>query len=52
MIGHNESKPLGLSKRELQQLEAFLNTLAAPLATADVWLDPPAGSLASNDNEK
>lgn len=30
MIGHNESKPLGLSKRELGHLEAFLNTLAAP----------------------
>jgi len=31
MIGHNEAKPLGLSKRELQQVEAFLNTLAAPV---------------------
>jgi len=31
MIGHNEAKPLGLSKRELEYLEAFLNTLAAPL---------------------
>ncbi|MCH9695381.1 MAG: hypothetical protein K0U72_12795 [Gammaproteobacteria bacterium] len=30
MIGHNESKPLGLSKRELRQLEAFLHTLDAP----------------------
>lgn len=29
MIGHNEAKPLGLSKRELGHLEAFLNTLAA-----------------------
>jgi cytochrome c peroxidase len=42
MIGHNEAKPLGLNKRELRQLEAFLNTLAAPLATAEVWLGPPA----------
>jgi len=30
MIGHNEAKPLGLSARELMQLEAFLLTLAAP----------------------
>jgi len=32
MIGHNEAKPLGLGIRELLQLEAFLNTLAAPVA--------------------
>ncbi len=31
MIGHNEAKPLRLSRRELQQLEAFLGTLAAPV---------------------
>jgi len=31
MIGHNEAKPLGLSQRELAYLEAFLDTLAAPL---------------------
>ncbi len=31
MIGHNEAKPLGLNSRELRQLEAFLNTLTAPL---------------------
>lgn len=30
MIGHNETKPLGLSKLELAYLEAFLRTLAAP----------------------
>jgi len=41
MIGHNEAKPLKLSDRELGQLEAFLNTLSAPLATADQWLHPP-----------
>jgi cytochrome c peroxidase len=29
MIGHNEAKPLGLSDRELGQLELFLATLAA-----------------------
>jgi len=38
MIGHNEAKPLDLSDRELQQLEAFLATLAAPLATDSKWL--------------
>jgi cytochrome c peroxidase len=31
MIGHNEAKPLRLSTRELRQLEAFLNTLTAPV---------------------
>ena len=31
MIGHNEAKPLGLSSKELRQLEAFLRTLAAPV---------------------
>lgn len=30
MIGHNEAKPLGLSKRELEKLEAFLLTLSSP----------------------
>lgn len=34
MIGHNEAKPLGLSKRELGYLEAFLGTLAAPASMA------------------
>ena len=41
MIGHNEAKPLGLSRRELDQLEQFLLTLDAPLATAPEWLAPP-----------
>lgn len=27
MLGHNEAKPLGLSNRQLRQLEAFLHTL-------------------------
>ena len=35
MIGHNEAKPLGLSKRELTYLEAFLRTLAAPSSFSD-----------------
>jgi hypothetical protein len=42
MIGHNEAKPLELSTTELRQLEAFLETLAAPLATAPRWLEAPA----------
>ena len=50
MIGHNEAKPLGLSNRELGQIEAFLNTLAAPLATPDKWLGPPPTGLASSHN--
>ncbi len=41
MIGHNEAKPLDLTTAELGQLEAFLDTLAAPLATAREWLNPP-----------
>ena len=41
MIGHNEAKPLELSARELEQLEAFLLTLAAPMATPQRWLRPP-----------
>ncbi len=32
MIGHNEALPLGLNKTELRQIEAFLNTLTAPVA--------------------
>jgi cytochrome c peroxidase len=35
MIGHNEVRPLGLSQRELAQLEAFLRTLAAPATYSD-----------------
>jgi cytochrome c peroxidase len=41
MIGHSELTPLNLGDRELQNLEAFLNTLAAPVATARKWLSPP-----------
>ena len=42
MIGHNEvDVKLKLSRRELQQLEAFLNTLDAPLATPEHWLSAP-----------
>ena len=50
MIGHNEAKPLDLNRRERAQLEAFLLTLDAPLATAPRWLAPPAASSALTGN--
>ena len=41
MIGHNETKPLNLNLMEMQQLEAFLHALSAPLATDSRWLHRP-----------
>ena len=41
MIGHNEAKPLNLSRREIKQLRAFLGTLNAAPATDARWLRPP-----------
>ncbi|MGI9203963.1 MAG: cytochrome-c peroxidase [Woeseiaceae bacterium] len=42
MIGHNEAEDrLYLSRRERKQLAAFLNSLEAPLATAEKWLKLP-----------
>lgn len=41
MIGHNEAKPLGLWPWQISQIEAFLQTLQAPPAVADRWLEPP-----------
>ncbi len=35
MIGHNEAKPLDLSRRQLGQLEAFLDALQGPFAGRD-----------------
>lgn len=52
MIGHNEAKPLGLRSSELRQLEAFLRTLDAPLATAGRWLRPPAARPADQSDAK
>lgn len=43
LIGHNEAKPLNLWPWEIFALEAFLETLAAPPATQEVWLNPPNG---------
>ena len=51
MIGHNEAKPLGLSRHQLGQLEVFLDTLAAPLAAAEEWLGPPATRFDTDDNQ-
>ena len=42
MLSHNEAKPLGLRPVELRQLENFLTSLTAPLATAKRWLRAPA----------
>tara|TARA_R100001039_G_C1848092_1_gene108195 strand:+ start:687 stop:1979 length:1293 start_codon:yes stop_codon:yes gene_type:complete len=42
MLGHNEAKPLNLRAVEKRQLESFLRSLTAPLATAEHWLAPPA----------
>ena len=41
MIGHNETKPLGLNRMEMQQLTAFLHSLTAPFATDAKWLKLP-----------
>ena len=41
MLSHNEAKPLGLRIVERIQLEDFLMTLSAPLATEQKWLVAP-----------
>lgn len=41
VIGHNHLGPLGLTERELAQLEAFLRTLDSPPAADPQWLAPP-----------
>ncbi len=38
MLSHNEAKPLRLRAVERRQLESFLLTLSAPLATEQKWL--------------
>ena len=50
MIGHNEAKPLNLSRWERAQLQSFLATLDAPLATAPQWLAPPADIIAPGES--
>lgn len=41
MLSHNEAKPLSLRAVERRQLEDFLLTLSAPLATEQKWLEAP-----------
>jgi len=41
MIGHNESKPLGLIKKERKQLVDFLHTLTGTIAADSKWLTRP-----------
>ena len=44
LIGHNEAKPLSLSRFESRDLLAFLKTLGGPLSTDQKWLAPPTFS--------
>lgn len=44
LVGHNDAKPLGLSDRELQSLNAFLRTLSGPISADPRWLLPPRHS--------
>ncbi len=41
MVGHNEIKPLGLSKKEQKQLTQFLHSLNGPVSTDAKWLINP-----------
>ncbi len=41
LIGHNEAEPLGLSRSQLQQIEAFLNTLDAAFVDSEEWGQSP-----------
>jgi cytochrome c peroxidase len=50
MLGHNEAKPLALSRRELKQLRAFLATLSAPPAVAARWLRAPPPPAPAPEN--
>lgn len=40
-VGHNELTPLGLSNKELGQLEAFLHSLSSPPSVTAEWLKSP-----------
>ena len=48
MLSHNEAKPLALRPVERRQLEAFIRTLSAPLATEPKWLAPAVEFTQSN----
>jgi cytochrome c peroxidase len=45
MVGHNEAKPLDLSRGERSDLVAFLKTLDGPVNAEPHWLVPPATRL-------
>ncbi len=49
LIGHNEAKPLNLSRRERAQIEAFLAALDAPLATEPRWLASPVDTTPTTE---
>lgn len=51
MLSHNEAKPLELNRAELRQLEAFMATLTAPLATASHWLTAPELNAAASGSD-
>ena len=40
-VGISEVRPLGLTAQQLEQLEAFLRALSAPLDVESRWLRPP-----------
>ena len=51
MIGHNEAEfPLSLTARERRQLEAFLGTLASPVAADPAWLAAPQKDTAMSQS--
>jgi cytochrome c peroxidase len=50
--GHSELKPLNLSESELRQLDAFLRSLSAPLATRPELLAPANEMTAAVPTEK
>ena len=41
MVGHNETEPLDLSKKEQKQLTQFLHSLNEPISTGSKWLINP-----------
>jgi cytochrome c peroxidase len=41
-VGHSELAPIGLTKRELKQLEDFLGSLDSPVNADERLLRPPA----------
>ena len=50
LLSHNEAKPLDLKTSQVAQLEAFLHTFTAPLATDPKWLRPPASAYSGSAN--